>query len=192
MSPKSALKHPVVCGHLCPGNPRPNRVCPPAKHQRWAKSTICFCLTFHINVTYRGWNWCWQVICVCGMHFHWCVSLWSALLLHPSLPNAMSSLAHQSMARETAVLHQASHYSLCFLSKPGLLTTWVCDQVWSCCVSPQKSSHKVPYFSPDTWSGIRHCRFIHTINSCANTPGRCGSGLLEERQNTNEHHGRPI
>lgn len=64
-----------------------------ARPQRWAKSTICSCLTFHINVTYRSCNWCWQVICVSGMHFYWhvcvCVvtiSLWSGLLLHPSIP----------------------------------------------------------------------------------------------------------
>lgn len=61
-------------------------------------------------------------VCVCVVT----ISLCSALLLHPSLPNAMSSLAHHSVARETAVLHQASHYSLCLLSMLGLLTTWAC------------------------------------------------------------------
>lgn len=58
-------------------------------------------------------------VCVCVET----ISLWSALLLHPSLPNAMSSRAHQSMARETAMLHQVSHYSRCFLAMPSLLTT---------------------------------------------------------------------
>lgn len=77
---KSALKqHTQRCplfhrGHLCPGiPPQPNRVCPLPSFSGEAKSTICFCLTFHINVTYRSQNGCWQVICVCGMHFHWCV-----------------------------------------------------------------------------------------------------------------------
>ena len=45
----------------------------PAKLQQRAPSAICFCLTFHINVTHRSWNWCWQVICVCGMLFYCCV-----------------------------------------------------------------------------------------------------------------------
>lgn len=75
---------------------------------------------------------------------------------------------------------------------PSLLTTWVCDHVWSHCVARQKSSHKVPHFAPDTWSGVQHCWFIHAIHSCANAPGRGGSRLLEERQNTNEHHGWPV
>lgn len=56
------------------------------------------------------------------------ISLCSALLLYPSFLNAMSSLAHQSMARETAMLHQASHYSLCLLSMPRLANN---VSVWS-------------------------------------------------------------
>lgn len=104
----------------------------------------------------------------------------------------MSSLAHQSVARETAMLHQVSHYSLPFLSMQGLLTTWVCDHVWCYYVSRQKSSHKVPYFSPDTWSGVRRRWFIHAINSCASTPGRGETRLLEEKENKNEHRGRPV
>lgn len=90
------------------------------------------------------------------------------------------------------MLHQVSHYSLRFLSMPGLLTTWVCDHVWCYYVSRQKSSHKVPYFSPDTWSGVQRRWFIRAINSCASTPGRGESRLLEEKQNKNERRGRPF
>lgn len=54
-------------------------------------------------------------------------------------------------------------------------------------MSPQKSTHIVPYFFPDTWSGVEHCWFMHAINSCANIPGMSESMFLEEKQNANEH-----
>lgn len=88
----------------------------------------------------------WDAFLVMCVYVWWllhCVVLYSS---SPSLPNALSSLAHQSMARESAVLHQASHYSLCLLPMPSLLTTWVCDHVWSYCASPQKALIKFRFF----------------------------------------------
>lgn len=35
-------------------NLQANQSLPPAKLKHWAKSTICFCLNVHINVTYRN------------------------------------------------------------------------------------------------------------------------------------------
>lgn len=99
----------------------------------------------------------------------------SAALLHPSLPNAMSSLAHRSMAAETPVLTQGSRNSFCCL-----FTVW--SRSMLLCVSQWKN---YIFLSPDTWSDRQHCWFIPAFNSCASRPGRSESRLLEEWQNSN-------
>lgn len=132
-----------------PGSPVNYSPSPPAKRQRPAQSAICFCLTFHINVTYRNSYWCWQVICVCGMQFYWRVCGPLDFSLHPSRTNTTSSRVHQSTARKTAVLHRASRYSL-----SQLPPCWASNNVFG---APQSGTHPIPffiYFLSDTWVAL--------------------------------------
>lgn len=137
---------PFSYAHLCPGIPRWNLLL--------NFSPICFCSTFHINVMYRSWNWCWQVMfCVCGIHFCCCVWVY-CVALQSFIPLSLTqSWHHQSVAREAS----------------NNVSVW------------QRSSYKVQYFSLNTWSGIQHCWVIHAINSCASSTCRDESRPLEDK-----------
>lgn len=100
----------------------------------------------------------------------------SAPLLHPSHPNAMSSRPISSRpARPRCsfgpliILFAAMH--------ARSANKWVCDHIWSHCLSRQESSHEVPYFLLDTWGGVRRCWLIHGINSCTNSLSGLKAGL---------------